>query len=180
MLEQRAQIDGLTGLYNRSHFDSRWLEEYESSLRYSKNLTIAMIDIDHFKSINDSFGHPAGDAVISGIAHLLQSHIRKSDIACRYGGEEFILILPDTTPDDALGLCDRIRIACESMHWPRHPDRKVTISMGISGCIGGPTLQPLPWIEHVDSNLYKAKESGRNRIVCDETKGKLIPIPKAG
>jgi len=180
MLEQRAQIDGLTGLYNRSHFDQRWKEEYERCVRHSKGLSIAMIDIDKFKSVNDSFGHPAGDAVISGIANLLQGHLRKSDIACRYGGEEFILVLPETSPEQALGLCERIRSECEEMHWPRHPDRNITISIGISGCVEGPTIQEAEWIEHVDSNLYKAKETGRNKIVCDETQGKLINLPKAG
>lgn len=179
MLEQKAQIDGLTGLYNRSYFDQRWVEEYERCLRHSKGLTMVMIDIDHFKSVNDSFGHPAGDAVISGVANLLMSHIRKSDIACRYGGEEFAIILPETSPEQALGLCDRIRSECEAMHWSRHPDRKITLSMGITGCVDGPTMQPGPWIEHSDANLYKAKETGRNKIVCDETQGKLISLPKA-
>lgn len=180
MLEQRAQIDGLTGLYNRSHFDMRWNEEYESSIRHGKSLTLVMIDIDQFKSVNDTFGHPAGDAVIAGMANLLHKHLRSSDIACRYGGEEFALILPDTTPEDAKGLCERIRIACEEIDWPRHPERKVTISLGISGCIDGPTLTAMEWIEHVDSNLYQAKERGRNRIVCDQTKGQLVQLPKAG
>ena len=180
MLEQKAQVDGLTGLYNRSYFDHRWTEEYERCVRHSTGLTIAMIDIDHFKSVNDSFGHPAGDAAITGVANLIQSHIRKSDIACRYGGEEFALILPETTPERAMQLCERIREDCESKHWPRHPDRKITISIGIAGCSDGPNTQSTPWVELADGNLYKAKESGRNRIVCSETQGTLITLPKAG
>ncbi len=180
MLEQKAQVDGLSGLYNRSYFDQRWEEEFERCVRQSSSLSIAMIDIDFFKSVNDSFGHPAGDVVISGVANLLQSYIRKTDIACRYGGEEFALILPDTTPEQAMQLCDRIRAECETMSWPRHPDRNITISMGITGCIDGPTMQPMPWIEQADANLYKAKETGRNKIVFDETKGSLISLPKAG
>jgi len=180
MLEQRAQIDGLTGLYNRAYFDQRWAEEYERCVRHSNGLSIAMIDIDHFKSVNDKFGHPAGDAAISGVAQLILNHIRKSDIACRYGGEEFTLILPETSPEQAMLLCERIRSECEGMHWPKHPDRRITISMGITGCADGPTMQSKPWIEHADQNLYKAKESGRNKIVCDETEGKLVHLPKAG
>jgi len=180
MLEQKAQVDGLTGLYNRSYFDQRWSEEYERCLRHSNGLSIVMIDIDNFKSINDSFGHPAGDAVISGIANLIQSHIRKSDIACRYGGEEFVLILPETSPEQALGLCERIRSDCQEIYWPRHADRNITISMGITGCTDGATMQAETWIEHADSNLYKAKETGRNRIICDDTQGDLINLPKAG
>lgn len=180
MLEQRAQIDGLTGLYNRAYFDQRWEEEYERCVRHSKGLSIAMIDIDHFKSVNDKYGHPAGDAAISGVAQLIQNHIRKCDIACRYGGEEFTLILPETSPEQAMQLCERIRSECEAMHWPKHPDRRITISMGITGCVDGPTMQSKPWIERADQNLYKAKESGRNKIVCDETAGRLIHLPKAG
>lgn len=180
MLEQKAQVDGLSGLYNRAYFDKRWGEEYERCMRHPNGLTMVMIDIDNFKSVNDSFGHPAGDAVIAEVARLIQSHTRKSDVACRYGGEEFVLILPDTSPEQALGLCERIRKDCEQLEWARHPDRKITISMGISGCIDGPTTQQDQWVSLADSNLYKAKETGRNRIVCSETEGKLITLNQAG
>ena len=180
MLEQKAQIDGLSGLYNRSYFDQRWVEEYERCLRHSNGLSVVMIDIDSFKSVNDTFGHPAGDSVITGLAKLIQSHCRKSDIACRYGGEEFVLILPETNPEQALGLCERIRQDCEAMQWPKHPERKITISMEISGCSAGPTEQAADWIALADGNLYKAKQSGRNRIVCSESSGTVITLNKAG
>ncbi|MBO6513562.1 MAG: diguanylate cyclase [Phycisphaerales bacterium] len=173
MLEQRAQIDGLTGLYNRAYFNNRWEEEHSRALRHGNGLSLVMLDIDHFKSVNDNYGHPAGDAVIAGVADILQGHIRKSDIACRYGGEEFVLILPETDPEKAKGLCERIREDIEGMSWPMHPDRNITISMGIAGATGAPTQQVEPWIAIADSNLYRAKEAGRNQIVCSETPGSL-------
>jgi diguanylate cyclase (GGDEF)-like protein len=180
MLEQKAQIDGLSGLYNRSYFDSRWTEEYERCMRQANGLSLAVIDIDHFKSVNDTFGHPAGDAVISGISNIIQDHIRKCDIACRYGGEEFALILPDTDPMQAKLLCERIRSECESMVWSRHPDRKITVSIGIAGCSDGPTVQPLKWFEQADANLYQAKNSGRNKTITKFTDGSMKPLDKAG
>lgn len=180
MLEQKAQVDGLSGLYNRAYFDQRWNEEYERALRHSSELTMVMIDIDHFKSVNDSYGHPAGDAVISGVAKLIQNIVRKTDIACRYGGEEFALILPETSPSQAAGLCERIREECHDLSWPKHPERKITISMGIAGCNESPSLDQRAWIGLADQNLYKAKETGRNRIVCTETNGSVVPILKAG
>ncbi|MFK7760324.1 MAG: diguanylate cyclase [Phycisphaerales bacterium] len=180
MLEQKAQIDGLSGLFNRSNFDRRWVEEYERCQRSASGLTLVMIDIDNFKSVNDTFGHPAGDAVISGVAKLIQNHIRKCDIACRYGGEEFALILPDTSPEQAESICERIRCECQSHYWPKHPERQITVSMGIAGTDTGPTLQPVEWIEHADQNLYKAKELGRNRMILELTEGALIELDKAG
>lgn len=168
MLEQKAQIDGLSGLYNRACFEGRWEQEYDRSLRESSALSLAMIDIDHFKSVNDSFGHPAGDAVIEGVARILQRHLRPYDIACRYGGEEFVLILPSTTPDQAMGVCERIRSDCESTKWARVPERTITLSIGIAGCVNGPVSDAESIIAAADKNLYHAKESGRNRIVIDE------------
>lgn len=173
MLEQKAQIDGLSGLFNRAYFDHRWEEEHSRCMRHGNGLSLVMIDIDNFKSVNDSFGHPAGDAVITGIADLIQGHIRKSDIACRYGGEEFVLILPETDPEKAKGMCERIREDIEAVVWPMHADRKITVSMGIAGSKAAPTMQLEPWIALADSNLYRAKETGRNRIVSSETAGSL-------
>ncbi len=173
MLAQKAQIDGLSGLFNRAYFDNRWEEEHARCMRSGNGLSVVMIDIDHFKSVNDSYGHPAGDAVIAGVADLIQGHIRKSDIACRYGGEEFVMILPETDPEKAKGLCERIREDIEDMTWPMHSDRKITVSIGVAGTSSAPTQQAEDWIAMADSNLYSAKKSGRNRIVCSETPGSL-------
>lgn len=177
MLAQRAQIDGLTGLWNRAYFDARWNEEFARATRHGRPVSVAMIDVDHFKSINDGFGHPAGDAVLQGVAKLLHRELRQSDIACRYGGEEFVIILSDTNAPAATALCDRIRTAISDLAWSRHPERKVTASFGVAGCEGIPSVSAERWIEIADQNLYTAKRSGRNRVVgCDVNTGTL-PAP---
>jgi diguanylate cyclase (GGDEF)-like protein len=180
LLAQKAMIDGLTGLYNRACFDQRWQEEYERCTRHGHPLSMVMLDIDHFKQVNDNYGHPAGDYVISGIAKIITNEVRKSDVACRYGGEEYAIILPDTTPEDANAICERIRIECESTVWPNHPGRPVTISVGIAGTSGLATLTADDWFKLADRNLYGAKGAGRNQIritdFTDETPG----LSKAG
>ncbi len=165
MLSQRAQIDGLTGLFNRAHFDSRWREEVSRCQRHGHDLSLAIMDIDRFKSVNDTYGHPAGDAVLRGLARVLRREIRASDLACRYGGEEFCVIMPDTSPDEANHVCDRVRIALGEVIWPLHPERRVTMSIGLVGSDGGQPVDPQAWLSQADANLYKAKEAGRDRIV---------------
>ncbi len=173
MLANRARIDGLTGLWNRAYFNQRWEEEHSRHHRHGHPLTIALLDLDHFKSINDTYGHPAGDAVLQGMAAILQREARASDVPCRYGGEEFALILPDTSPDNAGIVCERIRAAVENTVWPRHPERRVTCSIGLMGA-HGPSETCLPaqdWLESADRALYTAKKSGRNRIVAAPSMG---------
>jgi diguanylate cyclase (GGDEF)-like protein len=168
MLAQCAQLDGLTGLWNRAYFDKRWSDEVAASLRHKRPLSLAMIDVDHFKSVNDTFGHPAGDAVLQGIAKALQRECRQEDIACRYGGEEFALIMPDTAPAAALVVCERMRGCLTEVVWPRHPERPVTVSMGLAGSACGIDVEPARWIELADRNLYGAKKTGRNRVVSSD------------
>lgn len=181
MLSQRAQLDGLSGLWNRAYFDAHWEAEVKRSARHGYPLSLGMIDIDHFKSINDTYGHPAGDAVIQTIARLLSSEIRQSDIACRYGGEEFAVIMPSTTPEEAAKLCERIRVKVEQMRWPRHPERAVTISVGIAGAHCAKSIAHLAWLEAADKRLYAAKQSGRNRVVVSDIGGPPKPrLAEAG
>jgi len=177
MLAQRAQIDGLTGCWNRAFFDTRWAEETSRARRHGHALSMAMLDVDHFKSINDTYGHPAGDAVLQGVAKILERECRTSDFACRYGGEEFVLVMPDTPPESAAHVCERIRAAMEAAVWPRHPERVVTISIGVAGAGGPASVNAAEWLETSDRYLYRAKRTGRNRVeVCDlskETMGRL-------
>ncbi len=161
LLTHRAQIDGLTGLWNRSHFDRRWQDEAALCARHTRPLSLAMIDIDHFKQINDAYGHPAGDAVLQSIARVMQRVCRQNDIACRYGGEEFAIILPETPPDAAMFLCERLRESIESLSWPRHPERHVTVSIGLAGIAAGPAPNP-------DRCLYRSKRDGRNRVTVHD------------
>lgn len=181
MLAQRAQIDGLSGLWNRAYFAKRWSDELSLAMRHNQPLTIAMMDVDHFKGINDTFGHPAGDLVIQGLSKLLSREIRAEDVACRYGGEEFVLILPQTSPEKALALCDRIRQVFSEIVWSRHPERQATLSMGLAGSAeaGRTDLSPEGWVELADQALYQAKQGGRNRIVSAAVPPRLT-LAKAG
>lgn len=180
MLEQKAQIDGLTGLFNRTYFDQRWQQEYERAARQKTALSVVMLDIDHFKSVNDSFGHPAGDSVIEGVAVLIQRHMRQYDIACRYGGEEFAFILPETTPDQARSLCERVRTECEQAVWPQLTGRQITVSVGIYGCEAGPAATAEDFVELADKALYTAKQTGRNKTQVNGESGPTIGITRAG
>lgn len=180
MLAQRAQIDGLTGLWNRSFFNQRWSEEYARAARYGHPLSVAMTDVDHFKSINDTYGHAAGDVVLQGVAKVLLRECRQHDLVCRYGGEEFVIVMPETSALDAASVCERIRAALERERWPRHPDRIVTLSIGIAGSCGGVTLSPDQWVEVADGNLYGAKRAGRNRLIwSDVTAQGVFPSVRA-
>lgn len=178
MLAQRAQIDGLTGLWNRSHFDSRLADAVADAKRHGHALSIAMFDIDHFKSVNDSFGHPAGDHVLMELGKILQRECRGADVACRYGGEEFTIIMPNTKPDDATVLCERVRSALASMVWAKHPERRVTVSVGVCGAEAGVDVPPGQWVERADKNMYAAKKTGRDRLVVTPIPDH--PVSKAG
>ncbi len=164
LLAQRAQLDGLTGLWNRAHFDERWREEFERASRHGLPLSLALMDIDHFKQINDTRGHPVGDSVLQGLARVLQGELRQSDLACRYGGEEFAIIMPSTTPVDAVAVCERLRRAVELCSWPQNPDLAVTVSIGVAGSDKVTVPNPAAWIEAADQSLYRAKRDGRNRV----------------
>ncbi|MFU8829141.1 MAG: diguanylate cyclase, partial [Phycisphaerales bacterium] len=176
MLAQRAQIDGLTGLWNRAHLNDKLASEIDQSTRTGDPLSLVMCDLDHFKILNDTYGHPAGDLVLQCFARILKAEMRKYDVACRYGGEEFALIVPGTEAAAAAGLCERIRVGIAEARWPRYPEMTVTGSFGIatSGLAG--TSEVSDWIEAADRALYSAKEAGRNRVhVFDRTLGKGQP-----
>ena len=182
MLEQRAQIDGLTGLWNRAYFDSRLAEEVAGHLRTGRPFSLVLCDLDLFKSLNDTHGHPAGDAVIQGFARLLETTLRAQDVACRYGGEEFSIILRETNAQQAHTLVERVRARLESFSWPAHPERTVTASFGICDHPVGDPAKPISWIETSDQALYHAKHLGRNRVVIagDADITDAGPIRKAG
>ncbi|GJM19772.1 MAG: diguanylate cyclase response regulator [Phycisphaeraceae bacterium] len=180
MLAQRAQIDGLTGLWNRSYFEERWTNEAKRARRHDHPLSLAVLDLDSFKQVNDSYGHPAGDAVLQGLSRVLKREIRGSDVACRYGGEEFALIMPDTTPEAARALCDRVRAMFEGMNWPRHPGRNVTFSCGVAGASVGVPVDAPDWLEIADANLYAAKRGGRNRVIATDLTPEDPGLRKAG
>lgn len=164
MLEHRAQIDGLSGLWNRRYFDQRLKQELAEAQRHGRSLSLIMCDVDHFKRLNDNFGHPFGDAVIERVANILSAG-RGSDIACRYGGEEFGVILPSTSASRAMEVAERYRATIESAAWTGSPDLIVTASFGVADLKDFPgdvTAEQL--IEGADAALYRAKQTGRNRV----------------
>lgn len=169
LLADRANVDGLTGLGNRAHFNKRWAEKVAECRRHPMPLALAMCDVDHFKRVNDTYGHPAGDEVLQGVAKMLQSECREIDVACRYGGEEFALIMPATSTPDALVVAERVREALMRVIWPRHPEHQITMSIGLVGSSGGiGEATAANWLEQADRNLYSAKRDGRNRVVSSE------------
>lgn len=181
LLSERADVDGLTGLGNRAHFNKRWAEKVAECKRYNQPLSLAIIDIDFFKRVNDTYGHPAGDEVIQGVAQLLQRECRVHDVPCRFGGEEFVLIMPHTGPKDAAAVTDRMRQALSEVVWQRHPENPVTMSAGLVGCDGAcGELTPEQWLEQADRNLYAAKRGGRNRVVSSELEPGTCELAKAG
>ena len=154
--------DPLTGLTNRRQLKERMDTELSIARRHGHPLSALMTDIDHFKSVNDTYGHAAGDAVLVGVATILRQMSRKEDIVARYGGEEFILVLPNSPADAALDCAERIRKAIEGSGFPEI-DRKVTASFGATLFV--PTDTDDSFIGRADAALYEAKASGRNRVV---------------
>lgn len=155
--------DGLTGLYNRRFLDENLPRLFEEAKRYERSLCLAMLDIDHFKKLNDTYSHQMGDEVLKKVAKIFLDNLRNVDIAARYGGEEFSLIMPVTDLEAAHQGCERIRKAIENYPWHEyHEDMKVTISIGLANNFRADSADNL--VEIADKYLYKAKGSGRNRV----------------
>jgi two-component system, cell cycle response regulator len=165
-LEQMAFTDALTGLFNSRHFFHQIKQERERHLRYSRSLSLMMLDIDFFKNYNDTWGHLEGDQVLMTIGKTIQSCMRSMDTAYRYGGEEFAILLPETSLSDACVVGERIRKKIELLTFTPEPDQicQVTIS------IGAATLKPeesyTDFIRRADQALYTSKDDGRNRTTC--------------
>uniref|UniRef100_UPI0001BE6570 Diguanylate cyclase n=1 Tax=Marinobacter nauticus (strain ATCC 700491 / DSM 11845 / VT8) TaxID=351348 RepID=UPI0001BE6570 len=167
-MEQLAKLsmtDRLTGLLNRGTWENLVDAEYERFRRYGQATSLVMFDIDHFKPVNDTYGHLAGDEVIRHTADVTRNNIRQSDSAGRYGGEEFGIILPETDAESARVICERIREAIEkSTVSTSAGDIQYTVSMGIAQLTETPENY-MQWMQKADEALYKAKESGRNKVV---------------
>src|SRR4051812_40247280 len=165
LLAKRAMIDGLTGLWNRACFEQRLASELSLTRRSARPLACAMLDLDHFKRINDEHGHPFGDEVLRGVASVIQEACRAEDVPCRYGGEEFVLLLPNTALAGAVTLAERIRAAVSNTPFMfRRARVTVTCSIGIADNLrlaGSDTSL----VDLADQALYRAKQDGRNRAV---------------
>ncbi len=158
--------DSLTALYNRRWFVSRLETELERSRRYGHTLSVVVLDIDHFKIVNDTYGHAAGDRVLVSLSELLTHHTRSSDEVARYGGEEFALIMPETALPEAAAVCEKLRSVIESTDWRSlEVDEPVTVSIGVAQLQDTDSSTGL--IDRADRRLYLAKERGRNTVVAE-------------
>jgi|GEM_PF-5819293 len=160
-LTQLASTDPLTGLCNRRRLEESLAVEIARVTRHSSPMALIMFDIDHFKSINDLFGHDVGDDVLKDIAKVIQLNIRKTDIFARWGGEEFIILTPETTEENVEILAEKLRYAIENYDFGL--PQKITASFGVTQYIGGETSEQI--IKRADKAMYQAKENGRNRVV---------------
>lgn len=163
-LRHRADHDPLTGLYNRYAFQNQLDEEIRRIDRYGGSFSLIMLDLDYFKTVNDRYGHDVGDQVLRRVSALMQEEVRDPDIITRWGGEEFMILLPETDIDNAIVLAERIRTRIAETDF-EGPDG-VTISLGLAGSHAGESEEML--IRRVDRALYRAKASGRNRAVQSE------------
>jgi len=159
-----SSIDGLSGLLNRSHWEAIVAAEFQRCRRIGHPSSLVMIDIDHFKAINDRHGHPVGDAVIREVAWILRSAVRLHDVPGRYGGEEFGVVLPGTEVEGAEVLAERIRVRIESMVLEPKKGVRATASLGVAA-FEPRDADHMDWIARADRALYAAKESGRNRTM---------------
>ena len=160
-LAEQATVDSLTGARNRAYLSDAMSQAMSLSRRRGLPLSLVMLDVDHFKSYNDTYGHPAGDDVLRAVVEVLSGVVRAHDVVARYGGEEFVVLLPATDSDAARVAADRLRAALALYPWPRRP---VTASLGIATSEPGST-DLLTLVDRADRALYLAKRSGRDRSV---------------
>jgi diguanylate cyclase (GGDEF)-like protein len=163
-VKQLAYVDGLTGIHNRRYFEMRIGEELERAARFQGRMAVIMVDIDHFKKLNDEFGHLLGDEVLRGVAAILRQQLRKLDVVCRYGGEEFAIILPETSGENAATVAEKLRRQVENHYFPGVP-RPVTISCGVADYPLLGTARDAV-MAAADAALFAAKRTGRNRVVA--------------
>jgi diguanylate cyclase (GGDEF)-like protein len=159
-LEELSQTDPLTSLRNRRAFDERLSDAFDQAVRYERPLSLALVDLDHFKNINDTYGHDAGDSVLRGVAKIIASGTRQSDFVARVGGEEFAILLPETALFEALQFGEKLRasVAAASL------DHGVTVSVGIASFPHSQVPGKAELFRAADQSLYRAKQNGRNRV----------------
>jgi len=159
-----SQTDGLTQLFNRNHWQQCIETEFKRYIRNQHSSSLVMLDIDHFKAVNDKYGHLVGDDVIRHLAKVIHEQVRETDISGRYGGEEFVILLADTNAADALIFAERLRkTVAESVVIYNDIEIKYTVSLGIAEV--EPSLKTVSqWLENVDKALYQSKDNGRNKV----------------
>lgn len=167
-MKQLAYVDGLTGIHNRRYFEMRIVEELERASRFQGRMSLIMIDIDHFKKMNDEFGHLLGDEMLRTVSSILKQQLRKMDMVCRYGGDEFAIVVPETSGESAMRVAEKLRRQVETQFFPGVP-RPVSISCGVADYpTHGLTRDEV--VAAADSALYLAKQAGRNRVASANMK----------
>jgi len=179
-IEELSRSDALTGVHNRRHLDETLAREVERARRQGSPLAVAILDLDHFKAVNDCHGHAAGDAVLAATGRTLSAQARPYDTVARYGGEEFVLVLPGAGAGDAVRYAERLRAAVEQMTVPDHAGLRVTASFGAAVLCGDDGAAEL--LRRADAALYRAKAGGRNRVELDrgETGHEDGPVQEEG
>jgi diguanylate cyclase (GGDEF)-like protein len=168
-LYEMATLDRKTGLFNHGHFQNRLVEEIERAERYKSDLSLMILDLDHFKQVNDTHGHVVGDEVLKRLARTLREQIRSFDIPARFGGEEFTVILPETDSKSSLIVAERLRKAVEKLSFGSAKNRfSISVSIGVANFVHDNSLTDDLFVDLADRALYHAKETGRNRVVCYE------------
>ncbi len=184
-LKDLASIDGLTGVYNRREFQQQLKAEVERSRRYGRSCSLLMVDIDHFKSVNDTYGHQAGDEALRATAALIKREVRSGERVARYGGEEFAVILPETSGSSAAAMAERLRdvIATQAIPITQGQTLNLTVSVG-TATFPEDAWSPDTLIFAADQALYAAKHAGRNRVcqfvrqvMAQELAAMLVPLP---
>lgn len=164
--EKQAMRDPLSGLLNRRGMRESLQQEFDRCKRYNNNLTVMMCDIDHFKVVNDQYGHDKGDEIIKSLATMLKAGLRKQDSLARWGGEEYLFLLPETSGHQAMQLAEKLRTKIEKTQYQQNDKTfSITISIGLHQITATDSINQA--ITKADTNLYKAKEQGRNRCILD-------------
>jgi len=160
-------VDGLTQAFNKRYLIETLQRELNRSIRYGRPLALVMMDIDHFKKINDSHGHLAGDHILREMSALILKNVRGEDVFARYGGEEFACILPETDLESCVQMCEKLRRLIESQAFVYGEKRiPVTVSFGVTVLVGSQEMSVQDFIARADSRLYEAKQGGRNRVIA--------------
>ncbi len=172
VLEHETFTDPLTGMYNRRFMQQRLREEASKARRHGFDLAVLLLDLDHFKRVNDEYGHQVGDRLLIEVGHLVARELRDSDILARYGGEELLVIAPNTNHQDAIAVAERLRKSIEEHHFVPEPDSppeqdiRITVSIGLAS-YGDHAPDEDSLVGLADANLYRAKDAGRNRVNAD-------------
>ncbi|MFQ3235075.1 MAG: diguanylate cyclase [Paraglaciecola sp.] len=164
-LQEISRVDGLTGLFNRRYWDEQFCREFKRNLRSKAQSSVIMLDIDNFKKINDTYGHPAGDKVICALAKIIRKATRETDFCGRYGGDEFSILLPDTAAENLHYLADRIRRLVEKMP-VKYEQHSIVYTVSLGGAQFDEIFSDhVHWLQCADEALYQAKKAGRNQVV---------------